>query len=663
MIPRIATAALISVFYFSLALVGCSDRKAKVGYDGHGRGSIDAATLAKYQPPKVDPELRKEVDILFDQRSSGSGIPSSDGERIYFSWRATGTQQIWSFDLDSKQLPRQLTSGPNRTKLLAVSPNEKWLALERDEGGEEYYGLYLMESKGSALRLVKAKPKVRVRFGFFSEDNRYLFFTANDRDPKKTSFYRFDLNTGKHTHLFTNDGTWYISDHRDNGNKLLLRLSRTSLATEIYEYVVDREVLRPLFGQGENSRFYARYGHYDSEIIVLTDHKEDFSRLYVWRRGDTPVGHFLPLNPRVPYDVQFFTIDPKRQRILYVENRGGYLRLKGINARTKQELRLPEIPNSRQLTPRDSSANSRFTIFASETDTRPHTYYLYDWQRKRYVDWSLPNQPEQSASSAIQGKVRYFVSHDKKKVPLVIYRSPRCEQFFCPVVVKVHGGPASQSRPRWKRQVQALAQNGFIVILPNVRGSSGYGREWRDADNGENREVALQDLVALSDWAKKEFTRSGKVPKIGITGGSYGGYSTLIMLAKYPNKYDAGFAYVGMTNLLSFLQNTAPHRRKLRAAEYGDPETQKDMLERLSPTNYLKQFSAPLVMAHGANDIRVPAGESVQLQRALEKAKPGLSELILYPDEGHGISKRKNRVHMTTYMVDFFRKHLQAANE
>lgn len=624
---------------------------------------MDIATLAKYAPQKVNPKLKSQIESLMDQRASGSGIPDNTGKKIYFSWSVTGTGHIWKTELASSILPLQLTSGENRTRLVSLSPDGKWIALMRDDGGEEYYGLFLMESGGSPLRLVKGKKKVKVRFGFFTDDSRYLFYTANDRDSEKTSFYRFNIDTGKHVHLFTYDGSWSLSDSRDNGKRLLLRKQIHSLASEIYEYDMGREALRPLFGQGENSLFYAAYGHFDSEIIVLTDHKDEFRRLYTWKKGQDEVGSFLPLNPRVNFDVDGFSIDRERRRILYIENRRGYPRLRGLNARSKQELKLPNIPGERNIVARATSANGRFTIFSAVSESSPRKHYLYDWRQKKISAWSIPSMPEQKHSNAVVGKTMDYPSTEGLRVPVIVYRSSNCQQFACPVIVRAHGGPASQSKPRWNLTVQALAQNNFIVLLPNIRGSSGYGREWRDADNIGKRELALLDLKNIAHWARKKFKRGGTEPKIGIMGGSYGGYATLMMMSKYSGTFDAGFSYVGMTNLLTFLQNTAPHRRKLRAAEYGYPDKDAELLKQLSPTTYLEKISSPLLLAHGANDIRVPAGESVQLQKILEKQKPGLSELILYPDEGHGISKRGNRVHMLAYLIDFFNRHLKASVE
>jgi len=244
---------------------------------------------------------------------------------------------------------------------------------------------------------------------------------------------------------------------------------------------------------------------------------------------------------------------------------------------------------------------------------------------------------------------------------MFVRRPPQCEGAdapVCPVLVHFHGGPEAQSRPGFSPLWQMFVDAGFIVVDPNVRGSDGYGRDWLDADNGFKRLDVITDIEDASKYIRSAWAKNGVVPKVGVFGGSYGGYSTLIAMTMFAGAYDAGASAVGMANLLTFLQNTAPYRRQLRITEYGDPEKDRIALLKLSPTTYIDRLKAPLLISQGASDPRVPVGEAVQMYEAA-KAKGAKVELMIFADEGHGTAKRENQALEWGHILRFFQQHLQ----
>ena len=205
---------------------------------------------------------------------------------------------------------------------------------------------------------------------------------------------------------------------------------------------------------------------------------------------------------------------------------------------------------------------------------------------------------------------------------------------------------------------QAFVDEGFIFVEPNVRGSDGYGKKWIEIDNGPRRENVITDIEDASVWIKKNWkSATGESPKVGVMGWSYGGYSTLLAMSRFAGAYDTGVALVGMSNLVSFLNNTAPYRRLLRISEYGDPEKDKEALLKLSAVTYVDKVKAPLMIIQGANDPRVPVGEALQIHKTLTK-KGVKSELIIFADEGHGSSKKENQVLEIGHTIMFFKKNL-----
>jgi dipeptidyl aminopeptidase/acylaminoacyl peptidase len=239
---------------------------------------------------------------------------------------------------------------------------------------------------------------------------------------------------------------------------------------------------------------------------------------------------------------------------------------------------------------------------------------------------------------------------------MFVRRPGRCDG-PCPVVVDFHGGPEGQARPGFSAYAQMFVDAGFTFVQPNVRGSTGYGKAWLHADDGPRRLNVITDIEDASKFIRASWGKDGKPPRIGVTGGSYGGYSVLMAMTYFAGAYDAGAEQVGISNLVTFLTNTSPYRRILRISEYGDPVKDKEALVQLSPITHVAKIKAPLMLIQGVNDPRVPVGESLQVYQQLEQRKvPG--GLILFPDEGHGATKRGNIVLAIGHTIAFFEKHL-----
>jgi dipeptidyl aminopeptidase/acylaminoacyl peptidase len=234
-----------------------------------------------------------------------------------------------------------------------------------------------------------------------------------------------------------------------------------------------------------------------------------------------------------------------------------------------------------------------------------------------------------------------YRSFDGEEVPLFAYRPPRPLADPPPVVVLIHGGPESQYVPSFSPVVQYLVAQGFGVVAPNVRGSTGYGKRWQHLDDVEKRLDSVRDLASLHDWLEAD---GGFDPDRAVLyGGSYGGYMVLAGLAFQPERWAAGIDIVGISNLVTFLEHTAPWRRRFREREYGSLERDRDFLVAASPITHVDAIRAPLFVIHGANDPRVPLGEAEQIHAALTE-KDVECELLVYGDEGHGLAKLANRL-------------------
>jgi dipeptidyl aminopeptidase/acylaminoacyl peptidase len=626
-------------------------------YSGHGVETIAPELLAKYRPVPLPPEVSRRIESLMDVRAPGIGALSPDGKTLYFSWNITGIGQIWKID-GPRHFPQQLTGGEDNTSLAAVTPDGRILVIQRDRKGEENPGLYVQPAAGGPLEVIQHVPGVQTHFEGVPLDSRYVYFTSNDKKPDAYVVYRWDLAKKAREVVFDgaassppNEGLWHVSDLRDDG-RLLLRKETGSLTAEYYEWDPGKRTLNPLIGQGEKEEYDARYGAHDDELIVLTNKLGEFRRLYQWRAGK-----LSPLGDEIKFDVDGFSIDRKRTRVVYTINEGGYARLRALDAKTFRPVTVPAFPDADRVLVGETTHDGRYSTIGVDDGRHPLRGVVLDWTTGRVESWHAPSTPEIDTTTFARAVLESYPARDGTKIPVLVRRPAQCHPAPCPVVVSFHGGPESQARPGFSVGAQMFVDAGFAYVEPNVRGSDGYGKTWLHADDGPKRLEIITDIEDAAKWARSRFSDGGKEPKVGIFGGSYGGYSVLMGMTMFAGAFDAGVDVVGISDLRTFLRNTAPYRRILRMSEYGDPDRDADALAKLSPMTYVDRVKAPLLIMQGASDPRVPAGEAIQIHDALEQRGVACS-LMIFPDEGHGAQKRENRVLMLGSAIAFFTQHL-----
>ena len=655
-----------SVLAFAVLLLSASAALAQQpSYSGLGAGSVSPGLVAKYAAPLLDPAVSRRIQTMLDVRAPGLGVVAPDGSRLYFGWRITGTPQVFRLNAP-KAFPVQMTGGEDRTTLVGITPVGKWLVLSRDVGGEENPGLYLQPADGGPLRTVQKIDKVRTFPDFVTEDGRELYFHANDVTPDSYAIYRYDLASGTKTPVFGEKGLWSVADHVGKGVDLRLLLVKETgaLSTEYAEYVPAAKKFTPLLGAGEATEYDAAYAAQPGELLVRTNKFGEFRRLYRWKvGGDATAKSFREVLAPAGMDVAGFSIDAARRHVYAALNDGGYSRLKVLDAKSFAPVELPLPKDAEQVYAGFATVDGRFVTLGVETAQAPRTSYVWDWEKKTLTQWVLPSAPEVDLSTFVPAKLMTYPARDGTKIPMFVRFPKGCasgenpDADPCPVLVEFHGGPEGQATPGFSPYTQMAVDAGFVFVEPNVRGSDGYGKTWLDADNGAKRLDVITDIDDAGKWIRANWGRHGKAPRVGVTGGSYGGYSTLVAMTMFAGTYDAGAAVVGISNLETFLRNTAPYRRILRISEYGDPDKDAEALRRLSPVTYLDRVKAPLLVIQGVNDPRVPAGEAIQIHDLLEK-RGVASPLILFPDEGHGASKRANVVLEIGHVIRFFEKHL-----
>ena len=628
-------------------------REKKTKYSGHGASSVPREVIARYAPPALPDDVAQRIQAILDVRAPSAGQLTPDGKTLFFSWNVTGTRQLWRLD-GPQRFPLQITAGDDQVSLADVAPDGTFLVVSRDRKGEENPGVYLQDVKGGPLTVVQHKPGAQTFADFVSDDSRYVYFRSNDVRPDAYTIYRYDRTTKARETVLDQPGLWEIVDHKADG-RLLLQKRTGEMIVEVFEWTPSTKRLEPLFGQGEKEEYEARYGA-GNDLLVLTPKPSEYRRLYRWDRAGRKLA---PVSPDVKHDVNAFTIDRSQKRVLYTINEDGYTRLHAMDARTGQAIALPAMDADR-VGIGAMSKDGRLATISVDSGRGPAHAFVLDIDQKKLVPWNAPSVPEVDPSKLVRAKLESYPARDGTKIPMFVSRPRTCAATPCPVLVLFHGGPEAQTLAGYNTLAQLFTDAGFVFVQPNVRGSDGYGKAWIHADDGPKRLDVLTDIEDCSKFVRAQWGQGGKEPKVGVLGWSYGGYSTLVAMTMFAGAYDAGAASVGIGNLVTFLENTAPYRRALRTSEYGDPERDRDALVKLSPTTYIDKVRSPLLVMQGASDPRVPVGEAIQIHEALE-AKKIPSQLVIFEGEGHGTQKRDNRVLELGHMLRFFQAHLLGA--
>ncbi len=633
------------------------------GYSGHGADSVSKEKIAKYAPPPLPAEVTRRIQTMLDVRGAALGTISPDGKRIFFTWSITGTPNIWRLD-GPKSFPVQMTGGEDPTRVAGITPDGRTLIVSRDVGGQEDPGLYVQSSEGGPLTVIHHKKATRAAYFFTTADSKVVYFGTNDIKPDSFAIYRYDLASKTRELVFDQPGLWFVTDHRGDGGALTLLLSKATGAAsrEYIEYNVATKAVTPLLGQNERVEYRMAYSPVAGEFFVLTNKLGDFRRLYKWKPG----GELAPLTAEMAMDVSGFDLDEARSKLYLSVNDRGYEKLQVFDARTMAAIKAPVPDEAAAVGVGSISRDGRFAVVGVDSGKAPRTSFVIDWQSGKLTEWALATAPEVDVTKFAAPRLDSYTTRDGTKIPMFIRYPAACAPEAppaaepCPIVVEFHGGPEAQATPGFSGRIQLLVDAGFIVAEPNVRGSDGYGKTWLDADNGPKRLDVISDIDDAGKALRARFTRNGKAPKVAVTGGSYGGYSVFMAMTMFAGTYDVGVSIVGISNLATFLKNTAPYRRALRASEYGDPEKDADALKKLSPSTYLDRVRAPLLIIQGLDDPRVPAGEAIQMQEALE-ARGVASKLILLEGEGHGAARRGGQVVMAGHMLRFLEEHLRGS--
>jgi len=589
---------------------------------------------------------------------------SPDGQVVSFLTDITGVAEVWSVAVTSQETaqaahpswPAQLTFRRERISGAIFSPKGQTLLVTGDIGGNELTQLYTLSADGSAFEALTSRPEVMHLFASWSPDGKHITYSSNERDSRYFDVYERDMESGAVRRLLQQDGTNYARGYSPDGQQVLVAHMASNICNQLI--LVDRVTgeqrnLTPEVGEGPAQHQMAAWSADRRGLYLVSNRGRQFLSLAYLDLATTELT-FLSDNS---WDVEWLAVSQDGGFLAMAMNEEGYSRLELFDVsngwEARQELMGPTLPGGVVYEITWSLDGTKLAmVFASAIDTRD--IWIWDMHAanvQRATQSSLAGIRRETLATP---SLVHYPTFDGREIPGFLYL-PAGEQRALPVVIIVHGGPESQSRPVFEPVTQYMVASGYGVFVPNVRGSTGYGYEYQSLDDVRKRMDSVADLQYAAFWLGKSGIADPR--RIAVMGGSYGGFMVLSAITTYPDLWAAAVDIVGIANFVTFLENTSPWRRKLREAEYGNLENDREFLERISPIRSVDRITAPVFVVHGANDPRVPVGEAEQIVSALRSRNVPV-EYLRFEDEGHGLVKRNNRLVAYPAIVDFLEKHL-----
>lgn len=611
------------------------------------------ATLVLRGTPEIPEELRVRLARYLDTRSAGLSSLADDGKTILISTRFGETSQIHR--VASPGAARtQLTFGLEPARGGSFVPgNSQALLFTQDAGGDEQFQIFRLDlDSGETVRVTDGKG--RVIASAFSRDGKRLAYASNSRNGVDFDIWVSDGKSADSAQLVVEGkGYWYPVEFSSDNQRLVIGEYVSANLSRLYIADVKTGKVEPLSPPDTQAAYSGGLLSRNGKLAYVTsDHEGEFRQLY---EVDLAKKTWRSLTSDIPWDVGDMALSADGRTLAFVINEGGYGRIRFLDTRTRKHRVVPGMPEG-VIGGVTFARKAPVLGFTLSSDKTTGDAYTYDLRRRKAVRWTESEMGGLDPDTFVEPELIEFTSFDKAKIPAFYYK-PKGDGPF-PVVVSIHGGPEAQARPGFSALWQfVLVELGYAVILPNVRGSAGYGKTYLTLDNGFKREDSVKDIGALLDWiaSRKELDQN----KVAVVGGSYGGYMVLASLVHFGDRIKAGIDIVGISSFVTFLENTADYRRDLRRVEYGDERdpAMRKHLEAISPLNHVSKIKSALFVAQGANDPRVPASEAEQIVEAVSRSGHDVW-YMLARDEGHGFAKKDNRDTFTLLAILFLQKHL-----
>jgi dipeptidyl aminopeptidase/acylaminoacyl peptidase len=602
------------------------------------------------------------VDDLFYTRSVGGAAWSPDGQEVVFTTNLTGRNNLWKVSA-SGGWPIQLSQSDDRQSGAVWSPDGKWIIFESDQGGGEIYDLFAIPSNGGEVTNLTKTPEISETSPTWSPDGKLLAIQYKPKTSPSTDVAVMDWSTRTVRNLTnekTQDHLWNAGMWSPDGKYIYsTRFNAGFTDTDVYRIDAatgEKESLTP--HEGEHRTIVSSISPDGRTLLVSADRPGGYLNVAQIDVATKKLTWVTDLK----WEANAGDFSPDGKQFTYTVNEDGRVDtyLGDSVTRGGSKINLAPGLNSYSGNPSPFAHLGARLLVEHQSSTQPADLWVYDIAKREPRQLTFSAIASLTAAKIPASRLVHYHGFDGKIISAFVWVPFNLKRDGSnPAIVLPHGGPTGQTTDYFNRSVVALVTRGYICIAPNVRGSTGYGMEFQKANVKDLGGGDLQDEV----YGAKFLEATGYVDskKIGITGGSYGGYMTLMAIGKAPDVWAAAVEEYGIINWLTMLQHEDPFLQQYEKSLLGDPEKDRAVYDADSPLTYIKNAKAPLLVLQGDNDIRVPKEEAEQVVKTLQDAGKTV-DAHYYSNEGHGFAKRENQIDAIRRTIDWFDRYLKNAD-
>jgi dipeptidyl aminopeptidase/acylaminoacyl peptidase len=613
--------------------------------------------------PEIPEDIRSRIQQYQNTRSASFADWLPKGEGILIATRFGNTSQLHTVN-NPEGARNQITFFDEPVTNGSFSPSSAYngFLFTKDIGGNEFTQIYWYDMDTRNAEMLSDGTSRNFGMSWSNKGDQFAF-TSSRRNKKDFDIYISDMKSPKVATLKVDRGSgyWVAVDWSPDDSKLIVIQYLSSTKSNSYILDIKTEELTQINDDKIEAVFLVTgWDKTGKKIYATTNLEKEFNTLVQYDVASKKIEY---ITDDIPWDIDPLNLatNSEKTKSAFIANENGFSRLYVLDMKTDTYEAVEGLPIGQISSLNFNATGSELGMVINTTET-PGDVYSLNMKSKEIKRWTTSEVGGLDTSLFPKPELINFETFDtvdgkNRTIPAFVYK-PLNAKGPLPVMVSIHGGPEGQHTPSFSSFYAFLANEmGIAIIAPNVRGSEGYGKTFLKLDNGFNREDSVKDIGKLLEWIEKN--PDFDTDKVAVFGGSYGGYMVLSSMYNFSDKLKCGVDIVGISNFVTFLENTEAYRRDLRRAEYGDernPEM-RTYLESISPTNHVTEFKSPLFVIQGANDPRVPASESEQMVKSIRENN-GKVWYMLAKDEGHGFRKKENRDRMTEAVALFLQEHL-----
>jgi dipeptidyl aminopeptidase/acylaminoacyl peptidase len=639
------------VLFASCVVFACSERAAEPPTPEAAQPAGHTAV----QVPKYSAEAFFETTSYGLASAAGHAF-SPTGDRLLIASDQTGVFNVFALPLDGGAAEQLTHSTDNAMFAVSYFPADGRILFTYDNGGNELNHVLVRET-GGELHDLTPGDNLKAEFLAWSENGEFFYLVTTERNQQSFDVYRYSASDYSREMIFENPG-FQVADISGDGRWLALDKPRTSADSDIY--VADLQSGQPearlITGHSGNIA-YSTYGIAPDNQTLVYSTNEHGEWAQAWQY-DLASGLKTPVL-QADWDVMYVDHSPSGKYRVAAVNADARTEVSITDTASGEIIALPELPPGDLRNLRFAPDESRLALIVNADDS-PSNIYVLDLAAGTASPLTQALSPEIDPAHLVRSEVVRYPSFDGVEIPSILYKPHGASaENPVPALVYVHGGPGGQTRTGYNALIQHLVNHGYAVLGANNRGSSGYGKTFYHMDDRRHGEEDLQDIVHGRKYLESLDWVDGD--RVGVIGGSYGGYMVAAALAFEPEAFDVGIDIFGVTNWVRTLESIPPWWADFKEALYdemGDPAVDAERHRRISPLFHAGNIVKPLLVVQGANDPRVLQVESDELVAAVQANEVPV-EYLVFPDEGHGFRKKTNRIAASDAYVSFLDAYLK----